>query len=296
MLERITPDEAKSESARVTIFLHFVDRRQASVQHKQMTMSFRSRVVVAWIPLLICPLTSYLLRGGVDHKPTFLQPATAPPLPARRTMLLSSTAAPFVTTEASRVLAPRPHVNWIIRPATVHDRDGCAALIQKSFGTLLAADYSEECLAKCLPFITSPREQLLDCNTWFVAEHPSTRQIVGCGGWTVRRRPQDDSVDDETKPLRQLVPQLRHFAVRPDYTRMGIASKLWKITHAQVQMQFAASSLPFPILEVYSTLTAESFYESCGFVHVKRVEFQLGKNSSFPTILMRRAPTEGSRQ
>lgn len=77
-------------------------------------------------------------------------------------------------------------VNWIIRPATVDDRDGCAALIQLSYQTLLARDYSDECLAKCLPLITTPREQLLTCNTWFVVEHPSTRQIVGCGGWTVR--------------------------------------------------------------------------------------------------------------
>jgi GNAT superfamily N-acetyltransferase len=203
----------------------------------------------------------------------------------------------------------QPSIKWIIRPATLHDHDCCAALIQKSFGTLLRADYSEECLAHCLPLITQPRHQLLTCNTWYLVEHPSTRQIVGCGGWTVRRpRPSNATVANETlsnasshatvpseqqnhSESVQLMPQLRHFAVHPDYLRLGIAAAIWNRTHADIAAQFAAENRSFPVLQVFSTLTGEPFYQSLGFVSVQRVDFQLIKNGTFPTIFMLRDPT-----
>lgn len=206
---------------------------------------------------------------------------------------------------------PKEKVDWIIRPATVEDRDGCAALIQLSYRTLLPRDYSDECLAKCLPLITTPREQLLTCNTWFVVEHPSTRQIVGCGGWTLRSPlasttqdsvPVENKQNDEaatknanivqTEPssngLDEPVPHLRHFATHPDYSRMGIASSIWQKIHSEISKQFLAQGKPFPAMEVFSTLTAEGFYASCGFEVVSRFDMTLGSDAVFPVILMRR--------
>jgi GNAT superfamily N-acetyltransferase len=204
-------------------------------------------------------------------------------------------------------------IEWIIRPATLQDHDGCAALIQLSFSTQLVHDYTVECLSKCLPLITTPRQQLLTCNTWYVAEHPISRQIVGCGGWTVRRPSAEgsDSTNNETgntttkhdgslecgaeaapsctEPA-ALVPHLRHFATHPSYMRMGIASSIWKWTHQEIANQFEAEGRPFPRLEVYSTLTAKKFYESCGFVAVESGEITLAKDAAFPIILMRRDP------
>lgn len=189
-------------------------------------------------------------------------------------------------------------VNWIIRPATVDDRDGCAALIQLSYQTLLARDYSDECLAKCLPLITTPREQLLTCNTWFVVEHPSTRQIVGCGGWTVRsplaKEATKNKVAEKTHscidPDAQ-VPHLRHFATHPGYSRMGIASTIWQKIHSEISKQFLDKGKSFPTIEVFSTLTAEGFYASCGFEVISRFDMTLGKDAVFPVILMQRSPT-----
>jgi GNAT superfamily N-acetyltransferase len=200
-------------------------------------------------------------------------------------------------------------MKWILRPATIHDHDCCAALIQQSFGTLLRADYSEECLSMCLPLITQPRHQLLTCNTWYLVEHPSTRQIVGCGGWTVRRPRVTNatSVGNETlsntssrviEPSEQnhsesvqLMPQLRHFAVHPDYLRLGIAAAIWNRTRTDIAAQFEAENRSFPVLQVFSTLTGEPFYQSLGFVSVQRVDFQLIKDGIFPTIFMLRDPT-----
>lgn len=273
--------------------------------------------MAVWMHLVISFLASTASQNRAEQKirtshATALQ--TQPIL--RDTKLASTMAAHFTTTttdtKVSQQRQPKPRINWMIRPATVHDRDGCAALIQRSFGTLLTADYTAECLATCLPRITTPRQQLLTCNTWYVAEHPSTRQIVGCGGWTVRSpppppptdRPDDDgSGSGETEPNeksdeptipQQPVPQLRHFAVHPYYTRQGVASALWNRTYHEIQQRYCeAENLPrpFPVLEVYSTLTAEAFYASCGFVKVQRVEFELVQDSFFPSLLMRREAT-----
>lgn len=198
-------------------------------------------------------------------------------------------------------------VNWIIRPATVDDREGCAELIRLSYRTLLPNDYSDECLEKCLPLITTPREQLLTCNTWFVVEHPSTQQIVGCGGWTLRsplanaaknteenKKTANSTITEEPPSCidpEAPVPHLRHFATHPDYSRMGIASTIWKKIHSEISKQFLDEGKPFPEMEVFSTLTAEGFYASCGFEAVSRFDMTLAKDAVFPVVLMRRKPT-----
>lgn len=267
--------------------------------------------------------------------PRHIIPATFA-VPRKPLLFVHSIAAlDAVTREKTMSVAhhqaqPPPRVQWIIRPATVHDRDGCAALIQRSFQTLLASDYSNDCLEKCLPIITTPRNELLTCGSWYVAEHPSTRQIVACGGWTVRR-PRKGSESDgdssssgtdnknrtttaqssglstsppppppaisvsswnttQSEEAIALVPNLRHFAVHPDYLRMGIASSIWRHSEKEIQLQFESENRPFPTLEVFSTLTAESFYTSLGFVHVRRVDFNFSNDAIFPSILMRRAP------
>jgi hypothetical protein len=199
---------------------------------------------------------------------------------------------------------PKEAINWIIRPATVDDRDGCAELIRISYHTLLPKDYSDECLAKCLPLITTPREQLLTCNTWFVAEHPSTHQIVGCGGWTLRSpviNTTEDTVENKEAADNNNaekfpscinpdspVPHLRHFATHPGFSRMGIASSIWHKICSGISKQFSDEGKPFPEIEVFSTLTAEGFYTSCGFEVVSRFDMNLAKEAVFPVILMRR--------
>ena len=200
-------------------------------------------------------------------------------------------------------LQSKDALNWIVRPATVDDRDGCAALIQLSYRTFLARDYSDECLAKCLPFITTPREQLLTCNTWYVAEHPSTRQIVGCGGWTLRspvantakdivenKEATNNKVTESSIDPDESVPHLRHFATHPGYSRMGIASSILQKTFSEISKQFLVEGKPFPAIEVFSTLTAEGFYSSSGFEVISRFDMTIGKDAAFPVILMRRRP------
>jgi GNAT superfamily N-acetyltransferase len=215
----------------------------------------------------------------------------------------------YLTTYRMTKNQPKEKLKWIIRPATMHDRDSCAALIKTSYSTLLINDYSAECLEKCLPLITTPREQLLTCNTWYVVEHPSTRQIVGCGGWTLQK-PKPDTVESNDVNERTMaensgrqqspscidpkapIPHIRHFATHPDYSRMGIASCIWNTIQMDIAKRYESEGKPFPILEVFSTLSAEAFYASCGFVRIDRVDVPIGHDAVFPAILMRRNPTK----
>jgi GNAT superfamily N-acetyltransferase len=92
---------------------------------------------------------------------------------------------------------------------------------------------------------------------------------------------------------------LRHFAVDPAWTRRGVARALWERTWEDVQSwwwtaKHQSSSCQHPTLEVYSTLTAEPFYTSLGFVPVENLEIQLRPNCLFPTILMRRESRSSS--
>jgi GNAT superfamily N-acetyltransferase len=172
------------------------------------------------------------------------------------------------------------------------------ALLQQSYGTLLRADYTEDCLAKYLPLISQPRDELLTCNTWYVVQDPSTQEFVGCGGWTVDppKLPEDAIIEDsvatkgESTPS-QFVPHLRHFAVHPNCLRRGIASDIWNRSKSAIEARCAAEKIPFPAFEVFSTLTAESFYKSLGFEQVSRIDLELVKGATFPSILMRRDPT-----
>jgi GNAT superfamily N-acetyltransferase len=183
-------------------------------------------------------------------------------------------------------------MEWIVRPASLDDKEQCAALIALSFSSLLRDHYTGACLERCLPLISSPNEYLLTCGTWYVAQHPETKQILGCGGWT----------PEEPKTERQLnkiilhtsssmpIPHLRHFASHPAYARQGIAAAIWKRCHDDIKKYFAELG-SFPTLEVYSTITAQSFYSSLGFETIEHLTVPLPNGADFPAILMRREPS-----
>jgi GNAT superfamily N-acetyltransferase len=188
-----------------------------------------------------------------------------------RTAAMPTTTADFET------------IRWFIRPADLSDAVPCSALLQASYETLLQSDYSDSCLTNCLPLITVAQRQLLTCGTWYVVLHPETGQMVGCGGWTARP-PTTSSNPNAANNATTVVPHLRHFAVHPSFTRKGIASLLWEHSLASIRSSMGG----VPAMEVFSTLTAEPFYMSCGFQTVGCMEVELKKDLFFPCILMRR--------
>ena len=199
-------------------------------------------------------------------------------------------------------------IQWIVRPTTMEDKDSIDQLLRTSYEHLLAKDYDSELLQIALPRLCSARPELLTSSTWYVAEHPQTGALVGCGGWT----PQS--------PFRENIPHLRHFATHPEYTRQGIARALWDRTwHDWCEYYHATNTKKFkpqtinqntdprtsghkeeedkevptrrPDMEVFSTRTAESFYASLGFQKMKDIIIPISEDCAFPSILMRRPDT-----
>jgi GNAT superfamily N-acetyltransferase len=183
--------------------------------------------------------------------------------------------------------------DWKVRPATLNDRSAVEALLIASYSTLLLPDYDASLLATALPLMCRANDQLLTSSTWYVVEEAlqqepddNTPTLIGCGGWTPH-----SPLNDPT------VPHLRHFATHPNYTRKGVGRAIWDRTW-QDWVKYHASGTTTtttirPDMEVLSTLSAQSFYESLGFVKVKEMVVPLSDKCPFPCILLRRPDDDG---
>lgn len=203
-------------------------------------------------------------------------------------------------------------INWIVRPTTLDDHDDIAKLLNDSYATLLSQDYDTNLLQKALPDITKPKHELLTCGTWYIVLHPDSNQVVGCGGWSYhlpRKIPSNDddknsandTVKDDNKvnnsqqqqqqkEKQTIIPHLRHFATHPNALRMGVGRAIWDRCWTDIQQskQLFGSNT---ILEVLSTITGQSFYQSFGFEPVQNLPLPIDEDYLFPCILMRRVPT-----
>mmetsp|Transcript_4237 Transcript_4237/g.8873 ORF Transcript_4237/g.8873 Transcript_4237/m.8873 type:complete len:232 (-) Transcript_4237:139-834(-) len=179
-------------------------------------------------------------------------------------------------------------IPWLVRPATPHDGVAATRVLTASYSELLRPDYDEELLSRAVPYMSTPRESLLNCGTWFVVEHPETGEITGCGGWTAEAPKVKNQLDPTTTTaaaVGKLVPHLRHFACHPAWTRRGVARAIWDRTWKEIIEQLG----PETTLQVYSTLSAVPFYASLGFVPQTNLNIPLdGKDLLFPATLMRR--------
>jgi N-acetylglutamate synthase-like GNAT family acetyltransferase len=190
----------------------------------------------------------------------------------------------MLATAAALLLAMSRHrIDWKIRPASARDSSAIQELLETSYRELLPSNYDESLLCAGLPLITKPSEELMTCGTWYVALHPDSEQILGCGGWTKRSPTSTKSPPLELEE--EGLPHLRHFACHPESTRMGTASMIWQRTLHDIADAFGK----IPALEVYSTLTAIPFYQSLGFQNSNALEIPLNQGECmFPAMLMTR--------
>ena len=176
-------------------------------------------------------------------------------------------------------MSKKNHVAWVVRPSTSTDGPTVTQLLETCYTQLLPANYEADLLQVALPKITPVRTELLTCGTWYVVQDPTTHAIVGCGGWTPASPTAKDGQPD--------VPHLRHFATDPARLRQGIARALWNKCQEDMEEYYKGKEKPSS-MEVYSTLTAEPYYASLGFVTEKKLELPLGPDCLFPCLLMRR--------
>jgi N-acetylglutamate synthase-like GNAT family acetyltransferase len=131
--------------------------------------------------------------------------------------------------------------------------------------------YDPELLEHVLPLITVAQPALLQSGTYYVAESPNG-EAIGCGGWT-RERPGSSEIKGG-------VGHIRHFAVHPDWTRLGVGKMLYS------RCVLDARDAGLSQFECYSSLNGEVFYAALGFRKVADVNINISDAVSIPSVRM----------
>jgi GNAT superfamily N-acetyltransferase len=161
--------------------------------------------------------------------------------------------------------------DFTIRPASITEVTAIAAVMRESTETLGAAVYDTRQVASAVAYICRPDEQLIEDGTYFVAIAGS--EIVGCGGWSRRRKVysgsadaggEDDLLDPASDPAR-----IRAMFVRPAFSRRGIGRAI--LQHSEER----AMAEGFHCFQLMAMRSAGTLYESCGYRAVREAPITL---------------------
>jgi GNAT superfamily N-acetyltransferase len=161
-------------------------------------------------------------------------------------------------------------MNYVLpRRAVAADADRLAALYARAYGALLAPYYDASLLAEALPLLCKVNSALLESGRYFViGDH--TGETVAAGGWSWERPGGQDGTPGHA--------HLRHFAVDPKRTRLGLGRRLFECC-----LEDAAGARAF---ECVSTYAAESFYRALGFSMLGPIVVHMGPKLEFPSLHM----------
>ena len=160
-----------------------------------------------------------------------------------------------------------------IRVANATDAASVGRLLEASYNALLPAFYDKAILAQILPLITKANPLLLNSGTFYVAV-AGRANVVGCGGWSMRR--------PKIGVKKNSQGSIRHFATHPDWLRQGIGGDILR------RCMKDAKAHKLQSMNCYSALGAETFYEACGFAIIERIEVPISAEIAFPATLMHR--------
>jgi GNAT superfamily N-acetyltransferase len=174
-----------------------------------------------------------------------------------------------------------------LRLATEADIPELRKLIELSVRVLQRGDYSAEQIDAALGTALGVDTQLIADRTYYVAEArvaPGETMIVACGGWS-RRKTLYGSDHGPYRESALLDPKvdaakIRAFFVHPEWTRMGIATKILE-TCEEVAMAEG-----FRRFEMGATLTGVPMYLARGYSEIERIEVPLAGGLTLPVVRM----------
>lgn len=143
--------------------------------------------------------------------------------------------------------------------------------------------YSPEQTEAASRFLTVPDRDIINDRTYFVAL--SDDAIVGCGGWSRRRKLFTGSAGQEGLSAEWLDPgteraKIRAMFVEPGFARQGIGEIIYR---ACEQSAFDSG---FTGLELMGTLPGVPFYRRMGFVEDGPENVELPDGSLLPCVRM----------
>lgn len=175
-------------------------------------------------------------------------------------------------------------MDYIVRKATLDDREAIAELIADSTRHLSREHYAEAQIEAALASVFGVDSDLIHDETYYVAEKAGT--LIGCGGWSRRKKLYGgdryanrnaeflDPVNDPAK--------IRAFFVHPQHARKGVARAILD------QCERDASEYGFQALELLSTLPGIQFYEACGYSRNGDFDLELDGGVKIPFVPMRK--------
>jgi len=171
-----------------------------------------------------------------------------------------------------------------LRLATRADLPRLSALIARSARGLSAEEYRPEQVDGALRGAFGIDTQLIDDETYFVAEENG--EPAGCGGWSFRstlfggdaRSGRDSSLLD---PSTQAA-KIRAFFVEPTKARRGVGSALLERCESE------ARARGFAHAELMATLPGLKLYVARGYVGSEMVRYDLGAGESIEFVPMRK--------
>jgi GNAT superfamily N-acetyltransferase len=170
---------------------------------------------------------------------------------------------------------------WKIRLARLDDIPALDILIPLSVRALQINHYNEAQREAAIGPVFGVDRQLIEDQTYFVAETP-TGEIIGCGGWS-KRQTKCGSSAGRTEPDPLIDPQtdaarIRAFFVHPNFARRGIGRA---ILDACEKALLAAG---FTRAEIAATLTGEALYVSGGYRVTEYFDIQLSNDLPLPCV------------
>ncbi len=173
---------------------------------------------------------------------------------------------------------------YVIRKASLDDREAIGQLIVESARSLSREDYSAQQIEAAIATVFGVDTNLILDGTYFVAD--SNGMLIGCGGWSKRRTlfggdqytDRDASaLDPKSEPAR-----IRAFFVHPEHARKGIARAILSACERE------ARARGFRSLELMATLPGLKLYKACGYEGGEHVEFEIEHDVRLELVPMRK--------
>ena len=158
-----------------------------------------------------------------------------------------------------------------VRRATLADIGAVDALLGRSYGPLLRADYPPSTLVLALPRMARAQPRLLASGRYFLAEEEG--RVLGAGGWS----PEPPGGGAPVPGLGHV----RHVATDARAVRRGVGRAIMG------RVMEDARSAGVARLSCLSTLTAVPFYAALGFRVMRPVMLRFG-GADFPAVEMER--------
>jgi len=170
-----------------------------------------------------------------------------------------------------------------IRLATLSEMDALERVMKESTRELSEGYYDAAQIESAVRYIAVPDPEIIGDGTYFAVEMDG--EIVGCGGWSRRRKLFTGTAEQEGMGGEWLDPaqdpaRIRAMFVSSRAARKGIGRAIFD------ECEAAARAWGFRSLALMATLPGVPFYLKAGFIEQERVEMKLPDGVVVPGIQM----------